>query len=91
MEPIATVIFPTIIWRSTIKCDLDAMSRHILKYKDLNDGVALSNYGGWQSTNQDISRDFIDWQIALEKAVKSACQQGQLPDLKLYNLHYVKI
>ena len=88
MEPIATVIFPTIIWRSTIKCDLDAMSRHILKYKDLNDGVALSNYGGWQSTNQDISRDFIDWQIALEKAEKSACQQGQLPDLKLYNLWF---
>ena len=88
MEPVATVIFPTIIWSHTIKCDLDAMSRHILQLKDSTKGVALSNYGGWQSTDQDISRDFIEWQIQLDKAVKSACQQGQLPELKLYNLWF---
>ena len=48
MEPVATVIFPTIIWKHTIKCDLDS-SRHILKLKDTTEGVSLSNYGGWQS------------------------------------------
>ena len=88
MEPVATVIFPTIIWKHTIKCDLDSLSRHILKLKDTTEGVSLSNYGGWQSTDQDISRDFIDLQIELDKAVKSACQQGQLPQLKLYNLWF---
>ena len=88
MEPTATVIFPTIIWQHEIKADLDHMSRHILKHKDLNDGVKLSNYGGYQSDNQDMSRHYIDWQIQLDKAVKSACMQGQLPDLKLYNLWF---
>ena len=89
----AEVFWPTLIWNTILpdeqKSLLLGVRDYILNLKETEpDGVKKTNYGGWQSTNQDISRDFIDWQIALEKAVKSACQQGQLPDLKLYNLWF---
>ena len=88
MEPRAELLFPTIIWKHEIKQDLNALRKHIYKVKENTDGVSVSNVGGWQSDNQDMSRDFIDWSIELDKAVKSCCTQSGLPPLKLYNLWF---
>lgn len=88
MEPRAELLFPTIIWKHEIKQNLDVMLRHILYKKDNEAGVSVSNVGGWQSEHQDISRDFIDWQMSLDKAVKQCCTQSGLPPLRLFNLWF---
>ena len=62
MEPVATVIFPTIIWKHTIKCDLDSLSRHILKLKDTTEG-GLSNYGGWQSNHKIYQETLLIYKL----------------------------
>lgn len=88
MEPTAEILFPTIIWKSQIKTDTDALKRHILKIYDTQKGVSISNAGGWQSESQDISKDFIDLRMDLDKQVKAVCVQAGLPPLKLYNLWF---
>jgi uncharacterized protein (TIGR02466 family) len=88
MEPRAELLFPTIIWKHEIKQNLDVMRRHVLALKDNDPGTNISNVGGWQSNSQDISKDFIDWQIALDKTIKQCCTQSGLPPLKLYNLWF---
>jgi len=88
MDPKAELLFPTIIWKHEIAQDLNLMRQHIYNVKESNTGVSLSNIGGWQSAGQDLSRDFIDWQIQLDKTVKHCCSQSGLPPLKLYNLWF---
>ena len=88
------VLWPTLIWQSTLpdeqKSLLLEVKDYILNLKENEpDGVKKTNYGGWQSKSWYwYPNELKSFTAAIDEAIKSCAPHYGVPEIKLKNFWY---
>lgn len=83
--------FPSIIWSGILDgVDNEKIKTHIHDVKSKDDGVKISNYGGWQSNaiQDGVPVPMLELMKEIDTNVKEIAKQIGYEDLTLYNVWY---
>ena len=78
--------FPSVVWSSMVHSGKnDELKQFAYDLKKNTPSRVISNYGGYQSDNQDMSRHYIDWQIQLDNELPTSLNKPiHIPKHKWY-------
>jgi uncharacterized protein (TIGR02466 family) len=81
--------FPSVIWSGMLSgVDNDAIQVFAYDRKNTDNGVQISNYGGWQSSaiKQGDSEAFDQLVQTINKEINVCAEQAELPSLGIQNI-----
>tara|TARA_A200000159_G_scaffold80320_1_gene74420 strand:- start:170 stop:754 length:585 start_codon:yes stop_codon:yes gene_type:complete len=81
--------FPSVIWSGMLSgVDNDAITTFSYDRKEVDEGVTISNYRGWQSNSikQLDCEEFDNFIRVLDQEIQSCAVQSGLPDLQIQNV-----
>ena len=81
--------FPSVIWSGLLNgVDNDAISLFAYDRKNIDEGVTVSNYIGWQSgpIREGDNEEFDNLVKALNEQINNCAVQADLPELQIQNI-----
>lgn len=81
--------FPSVIWSGLLNgVDNDAISLFAYDRKNVDEGVTVSNYIGWQSgpIREGDNEEFDNLVKALNEQINNCAVQADLPELQIQNI-----